>query len=72
MTDWLGDDDGPVLGRGLRMFLAGEEASTLLEWRQVQTNPQEAQARRLNRPNRRNRRPSAAANRCRENGLVVI
>ncbi|HEV2971481.1 MAG TPA: type VI secretion system accessory protein TagJ [Pirellulales bacterium] len=36
MTDWLGDDDGPVFGRGLRMFLAGEDASTLLEWRQLQ------------------------------------
>ncbi len=35
-TDWLGDDDGPVLGRGLRMFLAGDDTSTLLEWRQVE------------------------------------
>ena len=38
-TDWLGDDDGPVVGRGLRMFLAGDDASTLLEWRQVQIEP---------------------------------
>jgi type VI secretion system protein ImpE len=37
-TDWLGDDAGPILGRGLRMFLAGDDASTLLEWRQLQTN----------------------------------
>jgi type VI secretion system protein ImpE len=34
-TDWLGDDNGPVFGRGLRMFLAGDDATTVLEWRQV-------------------------------------
>jgi type VI secretion system protein ImpE len=39
MTDWTGDDGGPVFGRGLRMFLADEEASTLLEWRELQINP---------------------------------
>lgn len=38
-TDWS-DDGGPVLGRGLRMFLAGDDASTLLEWRDVQVDPQ--------------------------------
>jgi type VI secretion system protein ImpE len=37
-TDWT--EDGPVLGRGLRMFLAGDDASTLLEWRDVQIEPQ--------------------------------
>ena len=42
-TDWLGDDAGPVLGRGLRMFLAGDDASTLLEWRQLQTNAPEVE-----------------------------
>ncbi len=35
-TDWTGDENGPVIGRGLRMFLVGEETSTLLEWRDVQ------------------------------------
>ena len=39
MTDWTGDDGGPVIGRGLRMFLADEDTSTLLEWREVQINP---------------------------------
>jgi type VI secretion system protein ImpE len=39
MTDWTGDDGSPVIGRGLRMFLADEETSTLLEWREVQINP---------------------------------
>lgn len=38
-TDWT-EDDGPVLGRGLRMFLAGDDTSTLLEWRDVQIDPQ--------------------------------
>ncbi len=41
-TDWLGDDTGPVLGRGLRMFLAGDDATTVLEWRQLQIEPPEA------------------------------
>ena len=35
-TDWIGDDGAPVSGRGLRMFLADDDASTLLEWRDVQ------------------------------------
>ena len=38
-TDWT-DDGGPVLGRGLRMFLAGDDASTILEWRDIQIDPQ--------------------------------
>lgn len=38
-TDWT-EDDGPVVGRGLRMFLAGDDASTILEWRDVQIDPQ--------------------------------
>jgi type VI secretion system protein ImpE len=38
-TDWQESDGGPVFGRGLRMFLAGDDASTLLEWRQLQLNP---------------------------------
>jgi len=37
-TDWQEGEAGPVLGRGLRMFLAGDDASTLLEWRQLQIN----------------------------------
>jgi len=36
MTDWTSDEQGPVIGRGLRMFLAGEDTSTLLEWRELQ------------------------------------
>lgn len=39
LTDWHGDDDGPVLGRGLRMFLVGDDTSTLLEWRQLEIEP---------------------------------
>jgi type VI secretion system protein ImpE len=35
-TDWIGDDNGPVLGHGLRMFLTGDDTSTLLEWRQLE------------------------------------
>jgi type VI secretion system protein ImpE len=38
-TDWQESDGSPVLGRGLRIFLAGDDASTILEWRQVQLNP---------------------------------
>ncbi|HEX4000836.1 MAG TPA: type VI secretion system accessory protein TagJ [Pirellulales bacterium] len=41
-TDWA-DDGGPVLGLGLRMFLAGDDASTILEWRDVQIDPQPGQ-----------------------------
>jgi type VI secretion system protein ImpE len=35
-TDWTGADQGPVRGVGLRMFLHGEEAISVLEWRQLQ------------------------------------
>jgi type VI secretion system protein ImpE len=33
-TDWQAADNAPVLGRGLRVFLAGEDALALPEWRQ--------------------------------------
>jgi type VI secretion system protein ImpE len=36
MTDWKGAEGGPVLGVGLRTFLVGEDAVTLLEWRELQ------------------------------------
>jgi type VI secretion system protein ImpE len=35
-TDWKQAEGGPVLGVGLRMFLAGEDATSLLEWRELQ------------------------------------
>jgi type VI secretion system protein ImpE len=34
-TEWESDADGPVLGVGLRTFLADEDAVTLLEWREL-------------------------------------
>ncbi len=39
-TDWLGDEDDPVIGRGLRMFLMGDDTTTVLEWRKVIFEPQ--------------------------------
>lgn len=36
MTDWKQAEGGPVLGVGLRMFLVGEDAVSLLEWRDLQ------------------------------------
>lgn len=39
-TDWLGGDTGPVLGSGLRTFLAGEEPIGILEWRELIVGPQ--------------------------------
>lgn len=36
-TDWKTDEDGPVLGVGLRLFLAGEDTLALPEWREWQT-----------------------------------
>jgi type VI secretion system protein ImpE len=41
MTDWKSAEGGPVLGVGRRMFLAGDEEFSLLEWRQLEleTNP---------------------------------
>lgn len=38
MTDWSDPAAGPVRGMGLRMFLCGDEAMSVLEWRQVQIN----------------------------------
>lgn len=35
MTDWRGGDGGPVLGAGLRTFLADDDAVPLPEWRQL-------------------------------------
>jgi type VI secretion system protein ImpE len=35
-TDWTSADSGPVRGVGLRMFLVDEDASSLLEWRELQ------------------------------------
>jgi type VI secretion system protein ImpE len=34
-TDWKTLEDGPVLGVGQRTFLVGEDASSILEWRQL-------------------------------------
>ena len=36
-TDWKQAEGGPVLGAGLRMFLVGDDAQSLLEWRELQT-----------------------------------
>ena len=35
-TDWKGGEAGPVLGAGLRTFLAGDNPITLLEWRELE------------------------------------
>ncbi len=35
-TDWKSEQDGPVLGIGLRTFLVDEDAVGLLEWRQLE------------------------------------
>ena len=35
-TDWTEPTPGLVLGQGLRMFLAGEDAQSLLDWRQLE------------------------------------
>ena len=35
-TDWKGGEAGPVLGAGLRTFLAGDDPITLLEWRELE------------------------------------
>jgi type VI secretion system protein ImpE len=34
-TDWSSDNNGPTLGVGLRLFLVGEDAVNLLEWREL-------------------------------------
>ncbi len=35
-TDWKGGEAGPVLGVGLRTFLAGDDPITLLDWRELE------------------------------------
>jgi type VI secretion system protein ImpE len=35
-NDWLAADGGPVRGVGAKMFLAGDDAVTLLDWRELQ------------------------------------
>lgn len=39
-TDWS-EGDGPVFGRGARLFMAGGEARPLLDWRQLEVTPAE-------------------------------
>jgi type VI secretion system protein ImpE len=34
-TDWNAPEGGPVLGRGARLFLVGDDALPLLEWREL-------------------------------------
>jgi type VI secretion system protein ImpE len=34
-TDWQAPEGGPVLGRGARLFLIGDDATPLLEWREL-------------------------------------
>jgi type VI secretion system protein ImpE len=36
MTDWLGDDKGPVRGAGLRLFMVGDEEMSIFEARLVE------------------------------------
>ena len=36
LTDWRGGEGGPVLGVGLRTFLADDDPVTLPEWREVE------------------------------------
>jgi type VI secretion system protein ImpE len=36
MVDWKGSADGPVLGVGLHMYLAGEDDVNLLTWRELE------------------------------------
>jgi type VI secretion system protein ImpE len=35
-TDWKQEPGGPVLGVGLRMFLVGDETTSLLDWRELE------------------------------------
>ena len=39
LTDWQSDADGPILGRGQRLFLAGEEGRSFLEIRHLEFQP---------------------------------
>jgi type VI secretion system protein ImpE len=36
-TDWRQDDGGPVRGVGLRLFLAGDDAVPITEWRELRS-----------------------------------
>jgi type VI secretion system protein ImpE len=38
-TDWTGPESGPVRGLGLRTFLVGEEAATVMELKQLEFAP---------------------------------
>jgi type VI secretion system protein ImpE len=38
-TDWQAPEGGPVLGRGAHLFLVGDDALPLLEWREVKIEP---------------------------------
>ncbi len=40
MTDWIGEEEGPQMGRGLRMHVVGDLTPTILEWRELVINPQ--------------------------------
>ena len=39
LTNWVSSDDGPILGRGQRLLLAGEEGRSFLEIRHVEFQP---------------------------------
>jgi len=36
LTDWQSAEGGPVLGRGARVFLAGDEGVNVVDWRELQ------------------------------------
>ena len=36
-TEWTDDETRPVRGTGLRVFLAGDDAFSLLDWREFQS-----------------------------------
>jgi protein involved in temperature-dependent protein secretion len=38
-TDWQQQDDGTVIGRGAKMYLAGEKSLALFEWRELVIDP---------------------------------
>ncbi len=44
MTDWSDKPDAPVVGKGLKMFLAGADAVTILDWRELVVNPSDEPA----------------------------
>lgn len=37
-TDWIETDGGPVLGRGVKTFLVGDDALPVLDWRELRIN----------------------------------